>query len=157
MMVFCLMTRRKINLVRLILDFILVVVNVNRRRHVSLPYCMFLTRVSIRAQLPLDRHKADNKRPTTTMKAFSILGLKPQAQEKEKEKESKKKKDVVVVPSTKKTKSKPFEEDKKKKKMREKSPSPIPRERRASKRRLMRLTEEFSSSLKAKIRFLQLL
>ena len=34
----------------------------------TLPYDMFLTRVLIRAQLPLDGHRADNKRPTSTMK-----------------------------------------------------------------------------------------
>ena len=50
--VFYFMTRRRINLVRLNLDFILATVNVERRRHATLPYGMFPTRVFIRAQLP---------------------------------------------------------------------------------------------------------
>ena len=86
MVIFCLMIRKRINLVRLILDFILVVVNAERRRHATLPYGMFLTRIFIRVQLPLDGHKADNKRPVTTIKTFSTLGLKPQAKDKEKKK-----------------------------------------------------------------------
>ena len=36
--------------------------------------------------MPIDGHKADNEKPTTTMKTFSALVLKPQAPEKEKEK-----------------------------------------------------------------------
>ena len=71
---------------------------------------MFLTRVFIKAQSPLDGHKVDNKRPTTTMKTFSALGLKPQAKEvvKEKEKKDKKKNDSSVKEgSTQKQKSKP--------------------------------------------------
>ena len=35
MLVFCLMTRRRINLVRLILDFILTAANVEKRRHAT--------------------------------------------------------------------------------------------------------------------------
>ena len=42
---FCLMTKRRINLVRLILDFTLAAVNAKRRRHATLLYGMFLTRV----------------------------------------------------------------------------------------------------------------
>ena len=57
---FCLMTNRRINLVRLIMDFILAVMNAERRRHATLLYGMFLTRF-IKAQLPLDGHRADNK------------------------------------------------------------------------------------------------
>ena len=56
MVMFCLITRRGINLVRLILDFILSAVDVARRSHVALPYNMFLTRVLTRTQLPLDGH-----------------------------------------------------------------------------------------------------
>ena len=54
MVIFYLMTKRRINLVRLILDFILVAINAKRRRHATLPYGIFLTRVFIRAQLSLD-------------------------------------------------------------------------------------------------------
>ena len=92
---FCLMTKRRINLVRLILDFTLAVINAERRRHAIFPYGMILIRVFIRAQLPLDGHKADNKHSTTTMKTFLALGLKPHALEKEKKekKKDKKKKD----------------------------------------------------------------
>ena len=43
MVMFCLMTKRKINLVRLILDFIIAVVGA--KKHASLPYGMFLTKV----------------------------------------------------------------------------------------------------------------
>ena len=91
MFMFCLMTRRRINLVRLILDFILNAVNTERRRHATLPYGMFLIRVFIQAQLPIDGHRVGTKRPTTTMKTFLALRLKPQAPEKEKEKEKEKK------------------------------------------------------------------
>ena len=49
MVMFCLMTKKRINLVRLIMDFILLVVHVKRIRHATLPYDMFLTRVFIRA------------------------------------------------------------------------------------------------------------
>ena len=49
MVSFFLMTKRRINLVRLILDFILATVNAERRRHATLPYSMFLTRVFIKA------------------------------------------------------------------------------------------------------------
>ena len=78
MVMFCLITRRRINLVRLILDFMAPAVNAKRRRHATLPYNMFLIYVFRRAQLPIDRRRADNKCPTTTMKTFSALGLKPQ-------------------------------------------------------------------------------
>ena len=44
MVMFCLMTRRMINLVRLILDFILSAMDVVRRSHPALSYGMFLTR-----------------------------------------------------------------------------------------------------------------
>ena len=77
MVMFFLMTKRRINLVRLILDFILAVVNAKRRRHATLLYGMFLMRVFIKAQLSIDRDRADSKRPTMTMKTFSALGLKP--------------------------------------------------------------------------------
>ena len=93
MVMFCLMTRRRINLIKLILDFILAAVNAERRNHATFPYGMFLTKAFIRAQLPLDGHKAETKRATTIMKTFSALGLKPQGQEKEKEKEKKKEKE----------------------------------------------------------------
>ena len=76
MVIFYLMTR-KINLVRLILDFILATINAERRKHATLPYGMFLTRVSFRAYLSLDRHRAKTKRLTIMMKTFSTLGLKP--------------------------------------------------------------------------------
>ena len=82
MVMFYLMTKRRINLVKLILDFILAIVNAERRRNATLPYGMFLTRVFIKAQLPLDGHRVDNKHPTTIMKTFSVLGLKPHALEK---------------------------------------------------------------------------
>ena len=86
MVMFCLMTKRMINLVRFIVDFIITVVNAERKRHATLPYGMFLTRVFIRAQLPIDGHRIDSKRPTTIMKTFSILDLKPQALKRRKRK-----------------------------------------------------------------------
>ena len=49
MVMFCLMTRRRINLVRLIIDFILATVHAEIRRHATLLYDIFLTRVFIRA------------------------------------------------------------------------------------------------------------
>ena len=45
---FCLMTRRKINSVRLILDFILGAIGAKRRKHATLSYDMFLTKVFIK-------------------------------------------------------------------------------------------------------------
>ena len=45
MVMFCLMTRRRINLVRLILDFILSIMDVARRSHAAPPYGIFLTRI----------------------------------------------------------------------------------------------------------------
>ena len=45
MVIFYLMTKRKINLVRLTLDFILSAVGAKRRKYTTLPYGMFLTRV----------------------------------------------------------------------------------------------------------------
>ena len=91
MVMFCRMTRRSINLVRLILDFIISAISAERRRHATLPYGMFFTKVFIKAQLLLDSERCDKKRPTTTMKTFLALGLK--AKDKKKEMESKKKKD----------------------------------------------------------------
>ena len=77
MVMFCLMTRRIINLVNLILDFILATINAEWRRHATLPYLTFLTKLFIRVQSPLDGYRADNKRAATTMKTFLDLGLKP--------------------------------------------------------------------------------
>ena len=77
MVMFCLMNRRRINLVRLILDFILSAMDVTRRSQAALPYGMFLTRVVTRGQLPFDGHRVDNKCPAITMKTFSALGMKP--------------------------------------------------------------------------------
>ena len=73
MVMFCLMTRRKINLIRLILDFILSTVNAKRKRHVALSYGMFLTRVFTQAHLPIDGHMAETKRLIILMKTFSSL------------------------------------------------------------------------------------
>ena len=101
--------------------------------------------------MTLDDHKIDKKTLTTTMKIFSVLGLKPQALEKEKEnvKKDKKKKDSSVrKTNTEKEKSKLPGEGKKKKR-RERSLSPTPQERRTSKRRVMKLVEESSSLLGA--------
>ena len=55
---------------KLILDFILDVINAKRRRHAILPYGIFLTRAFIWAQLPIDGHGAETKRPIITMKTF---------------------------------------------------------------------------------------
>ena len=147
MVMFCLIMRR-INLVRLILDFILTTINAERRRHATLSYSMFLTRVFIKAQLPLRGHKADNKIPMTMMKTFSALGLKPQAQEKEKEKgkkDTKKKDSAIEEASTRKGKSKLSKEGKEKKE----AFFLILEERRKRKRRVIRLAMDSSSSLRA--------
>ena len=130
---------------RLIFDFIIATVGAEKKKHASLLYGMFLTKAFNKAQLPLASESSNDKRPTTTIKTFQAIGLKPKAQDKKKEKERKKKKNVVtatkvMVPSTKKSKSKPFDEGKKKKKTRrERSLSPIPEERR-NKRRLLKLS-----------------
>ena len=83
MIVFYLMTKRRINIMRVILHFIISTVGVERRRHATLAYGMFHTKIFIKAQLPLDGEICDKKRPTTTMKTFSALGLKPKDKEKE--------------------------------------------------------------------------
>ena len=54
---------------RLILDFIIFAVGARKGRHAT-PYVLFLTKVFIKAQLPLDGERCDKKRPTTTMKTF---------------------------------------------------------------------------------------
>ena len=69
--------QRRINFMKLITDFMSLAINAERMRHATLTYGMFLTRVFKRAQLPIEGHRADNKCPTTTMKTFSFLGLKP--------------------------------------------------------------------------------
>ena len=119
----------------------------------QLSYDMFLTSVFTRAQLPIDGHKADNKRLTTTMKTFSALGLKPQALEKEKKKEKKKKKEKEKeekkkdssiqkdVVAAQKVKTNPSKEKKKRPK---RSLSPISEGRRINKRRLLKLVEDYS-------------
>ena len=139
------MTKRKINLGS-ILDFIIVVVSTEKKKHVSLPYGIFLTRVFNKAQFPLAREGFDNKRLMTIMKTLQALGLNPQALKKKKETKKKKKAAAnAMVPSTKKSKSKPSEVGKKKRKSRrERSLSPILEERR-SKRGLLKLSEASSS------------
>ena len=72
MVMFYLITRRRINLVRLILDFMALALNAERSRNATLPYGMILTRVFRRAQLPIDGHRADNWCPKTTMKTFLV-------------------------------------------------------------------------------------
>ena len=118
MVMFCLMTKRVINLVRLILDYILLNVNAKRKSHATLPYGLFLIKVFIRAQLPIEGHRTETKRPTTTIKTFSTLGLKPQTQEKKKENKKEKKQNDPFEQkcSIQKVRSKPSEEKKKKKK-----------------------------------------
>ena len=70
---FCLMTKKGINLVRLILDFIIVAEEAKQKKYASLPYGMFLTRVFIKTQFPSKCEKVA-KRATTTMKTFQALG-----------------------------------------------------------------------------------
>ena len=43
MVMFCIMSNRRINLVRLIVDFIIAVMGAEKMEHTSLPYDMFLT------------------------------------------------------------------------------------------------------------------
>ena len=49
MVMFCFMTRRRINLVRLILDYMLSAIDEARRSHAAMPYGMLLTHVFTRA------------------------------------------------------------------------------------------------------------
>ena len=143
MVMFCLMTKRRINLIRLILDYMLLAIDAARRSHAALPYGMLLTQVFMRAQLPVDGHRKDEKCPTTTKKTFSAMDLKTQGPEKEKKKK-KKKEEKMKDPNKKKQaplrkgKSKPSEELRKKKRQ-ERSLPPVSEERRVSKRRLLRL------------------
>ena len=125
------MTRRKIKLVRLILDYMLSAMDEARRNHAAMSYGMLLTRVFVRVQLPVDGHRKDEKRPTTTKKTFSAMGLKLQGPDIEGEKKKKKNEE---------------EEKKKKKKEEKKEPKRRQPMRRVSKRRLLKLVEESSSS-----------
>ena len=77
MVMFYLMTKRKINLVRMILDFIITTIGAQKKKHATLPYGMFLTPVFINAQYPLNSEKANPKHPASMMKTFQALGLKP--------------------------------------------------------------------------------
>ena len=85
------MTKRRINMIRLILDYMLSVIDAARMSHDALSYSMLLTQVFMRAQPPIDGHKKDEKCLTTTKKTFSAIGLKPQGLEKEEKKKKKKK------------------------------------------------------------------
>ena len=76
MVMFCLTTKRRINLIRLILDYILSAIDAARRCHAALPYSMLLIHVFMRVQLLVDGHKKDEKCPTTRMKTFTVMGLK---------------------------------------------------------------------------------
>ena len=82
MVMFCLVTRRRINLVGLILHYMLSAIDDVRRSHVAMPYDMLLTYVFVRAQLPIDGHKKDEKCFAATKKTFSTIGLKLQGPEK---------------------------------------------------------------------------
>ena len=62
---------------RLILDFINAIVGAEKKKQARLPYGMFLSRVFNKAQLSLAGERSDNKKPTTTMKTFQALDLKP--------------------------------------------------------------------------------
>ena len=150
MVMFYLMTRKRINLVRLIMDYIFAAVDPIRRSHVALPYGMLLTHIFQREQLSVDGHRKDEKHPVTTMKTFTAMRLKPQAQEEgrkkkkeEKKKEKEKQKKRKLVPLQK-GKMKPFE-DMRKKKMHDKNDSPADK-RRPSKKRVLKLLESSSSS-----------
>ena len=97
MVIFYLMTKRRINLVRLILDFIITTIDAEKKKHASLPYGMFLTKVFNKAQLPQVAERSNDKRPTTIMKTFQAMGLKPKAQDKEKENERKKRRKMLLL------------------------------------------------------------
>ena len=77
MVMFCLLIKRRINLVRLILDFIISSIHAERKRHFTLLYGMLLTRIFTRAQLPIGGHKLEDNRPKATIDTFIDLGLKP--------------------------------------------------------------------------------
>ena len=83
MVMFYLMNIRRINLVRLILDYMISAIDDARRSDAAMPYDMFFTHVFARTQLPIDGHKKDKKCLVTTMKTFSAMGLKLQGPEKE--------------------------------------------------------------------------
>ena len=91
MVMFCLMTRRRINLVRLVSDYMLSAIDEARKSHVAVPYGMLLTKVFARAQLPIDGQRKDEKCLTTTKKTFSTMGLKLQDLDIEGKKKEKKK------------------------------------------------------------------
>ena len=66
MVMFYLLTRKKINLVSLILDYMLSAIDDARKSHAAMPYGMLLSRTFERAQLPVDGHRKDEKRLATT-------------------------------------------------------------------------------------------
>ena len=150
---FYLMAKRRINLVRLILDFIIIAsISAKKKKRASLPYGMFLTKVLNKAQLPLAGERSDDKRPTTTMKTFCAIGLKSKSQDKKKENETRKKKMLLLqlrlwclalrnpIPSL-------LMRARRRKRRQggKKSLSPILKER-IIKKRLLKLSEESSSS-----------
>ena len=97
MVLFCLLSKRRINLMRLILDFIPSSVHAERRRNFTLPYGMLLTRIFEQAQLLVGGHRSDDNRSSAAVNTFIDLGLKPKDPEKEtKKKKDKKKKDSSV-------------------------------------------------------------
>ena len=95
MVLFCLLSKRRINLVRLILDFILSSVHTERRSNFTLPYGMLLTRVFEQAQLRFGGHKSDDSRPPATVDTFVNLRLKPKDPEKKTKKKKKGSKNLV--------------------------------------------------------------
>ena len=97
MVMFCLMTRRRINLVRKILDYMLLAIDEARKSHAATPYDMLLTRVFGKVQLPVDGHKKDEKHLTTTKKTFSAMGLKLEGPSTEGEKKKKKKEEGEYI------------------------------------------------------------
>ena len=76
-------------MIRLILDYIFAAFDLARSSYATLPYGMVLTRIFQRGQLSVDDHRKDEKHPVTTMKTFTTMGLKPQAQEEGRKKKKK--------------------------------------------------------------------
>ena len=159
MVMFYLMTRRRINLVRLILDYMLSTIDEARKSHAAMPYGMLLTHVFTKAQRPIDGHRKDEKCPTTTKKTFSAMGLNFQYPDTEGEKKKKKKEEEEKKQKKKeekkelkrrqaplqKVKSKPSEEIRMKRRH-ERSLFHVFEENRVSKRRLLKLAKDSSSS-----------
>ena len=76
MALYCVMTRRKINLDKLIMDHYLSTIERDKRKNVGLPYGKYLTGAFNVFDLNIEGEKVHDIRRKTTWKTFTMLGYK---------------------------------------------------------------------------------